>query len=126
LPPFVELWYRPDKNASNPEALELFKEVAYSYNILSDPEKQRQYDNADFEALENEGVDMEIELSNLGTVNKCLQHFFCKLGVPMKTIIFSTVLEKAMNGTVTVRPLPIGTSAMGKVDKQCAHFLAYQ
>jgi hypothetical protein len=88
LPPFVELWYRPDKNASNPEASELFKEVAYSYNILSDPEKQRQYDNADFEAFENEGVDMEIELSNLGTVNKCLQHFFSKLGVPMKTIIF--------------------------------------
>uniref|UniRef100_A0A804LHT3 J domain-containing protein n=1 Tax=Zea mays TaxID=4577 RepID=A0A804LHT3_MAIZE len=76
LLPFVELWYRPDKNASNPEASELFKEVAYSYNILSDPEKQRQYDNVEFEALENEGVDMEIELSHLGTVNKCLQHVF--------------------------------------------------
>lgn len=41
--------YHPDKNASNPEASELFKEVAYSYNILSDPEKRRQYDSAGFE-----------------------------------------------------------------------------
>jgi hypothetical protein len=32
------------------------------------------------------------------------------------------VLEEAMNGIVTVRPLPVGTSATGKVDKQCAHF----
>jgi DnaJ-class molecular chaperone len=43
--------YHPDKNASNPEASELFKEVAYSYNILSDPEKRRQYDAAGFEVM---------------------------------------------------------------------------
>lgn len=41
--------YHPDKNVSNPEAAELFKEVAYSYSILSDPEKRRHYDNAGFE-----------------------------------------------------------------------------
>jgi DnaJ-class molecular chaperone len=41
--------YHPDKNASNPEASELFKEVAYSYSILSDPEKRRQYDSDGFE-----------------------------------------------------------------------------
>lgn len=40
--------------------------------------------------------------------------FFSKLGVPMKTIIFSTVLEKAMNGIVTVRPLPVGNISYGK------------
>lgn len=43
--------YHPDKNASNPDASELFKEVAYSYSILSDPERRRQYDNAGFEVL---------------------------------------------------------------------------
>lgn len=43
--------YHPDKNASNPEASELFKEVAYSYSILSDPEKRRQYDSAGFEVF---------------------------------------------------------------------------
>lgn len=41
--------YHPDKNVNNPEASELFKEVAYSYSILSDPEKRRQYDSAGFE-----------------------------------------------------------------------------
>lgn len=41
--------YHPDKNANNPEASELFKEAAYSYSILADPEKRRSYDNAGFE-----------------------------------------------------------------------------
>ncbi|KAF8407791.1 hypothetical protein HHK36_006927 [Tetracentron sinense] len=125
--------YHPDKNANNPEASELFKEVAYSYTILSDPEKRRQYDSSGFEvdvfflfsifcALENDGMDMEIDLSNLGTVNTMFAALFSKLGVPIKTTISATVLEEALNGTVTVRPLPIGTSVSGKVDKQCAHF----
>lgn len=47
---------------------------------------------------------------------------FSKLGVPIKTSVSANVLEEAMNGTVTVRPLPIGTSVSGKVEKQCAHF----
>jgi DnaJ-class molecular chaperone len=118
----LALKYHPDKNASNPEASDLFKEVAYSYSILSDPEKRRQYDTAGFEALENEGMDMEIDLSNLGTVNTMFAALFSKLGVPIKTTVSPTVLEEAMNGTVTVRPLPVGTSATGKVEKQSAHF----
>ncbi|XP_022994029.1 chaperone protein dnaJ 15-like isoform X2 [Cucurbita maxima] len=118
----LALKYHPDKNGSNPEASELFKEVAYSYSILSDPEKRRQYDSAGFEALDASGMDMEIDLSNLGTVNTMFAALFSKLGVPIKTSISANVLEEALNGTVTVRPLPIGTSVSGKVDKQCAHF----
>uniref|UniRef100_A0A0A0KPP4 J domain-containing protein n=1 Tax=Cucumis sativus TaxID=3659 RepID=A0A0A0KPP4_CUCSA len=118
----LALKYHPDKNGSNPEASELFKEVAYSYSILSDPEKRRQYDSAGFEALDASGMDMEIDLSNLGTVNTMFAALFSKLGVPIKTTISANVLEEALNGTVTVRPLPIGTSVSGKVDKQCAHF----
>ncbi|KAM0016759.1 putative DnaJ domain, Chaperone J-domain superfamily [Helianthus debilis subsp. tardiflorus] len=120
----LALKYHPDKNASNPEASELFKEVAYSYNILSDPEKRRQYDNSGFEAIDAEGVDMEIDLSNLGTVNTMFAALFSKLGVPIKTTISANVLEEALNGTVTVRPLPIGSSVSGKVEKQSAHFFS--
>ncbi|KAI7741702.1 hypothetical protein M8C21_030473 [Ambrosia artemisiifolia] len=120
----LALKYHPDKNASNPEASELFKEVAYSYSILSDPEKRRQYDNSGFEAIDAEGVDMEIDLSNLGTVNTMFAALFSKLGVPIKTTISANVLEEALNGTVTVRPLPIGSSVSGKVEKQSAHFFS--
>ncbi|XP_068637299.1 chaperone protein dnaJ 15-like [Aristolochia californica] len=118
----LALKYHPDKNASNPEAAECFKEVAYSYSILSDPEKRRQYDTAGFEALESEGMDMEIDLANLGTVNTMFAALFSKLGVPIKTTISATVLEEALNGTITVRPLPLGTAVSEKVEKQCAHF----
>ncbi|XP_073282523.1 chaperone protein dnaJ 15-like isoform X1 [Primulina huaijiensis] len=118
----LALKYHPDKNASNPEASEHFKEVAYSYSILSDPEKKRQYDKSGFEALDAEGMDMEIDLSNLGTVNTMFAALFSKLGVPIKTTVSANVLEEALNGTVTIKPLPIGTSVSGKVEKQCAHF----
>ncbi|KAL4360700.1 hypothetical protein GQ457_04G006390 [Hibiscus cannabinus] len=117
----LALKYHPDKNSSNPEASERFKEVAFSYSILSDPEKRRQYDTSGFEAVED-SMDMEIDLSNLGTVNTMFAALFSKLGVPIKTTISAIVLEEALNGTVTVRPLPIGTSVSGKVEKQCAHF----
>ncbi|KAK9091354.1 hypothetical protein Sjap_024531 [Stephania japonica] len=118
----LALKYHPDKNVSNPEASELFKEVAFSYSILSDPEKRRQYDIDGFEAIDNAGMDMEIDLSNLGTVNTMFAALFSKLGVPIKTTISATVIEEALNGTVTIKPLPIGTSVSGKVDKQSAHF----
>lgn len=41
--------YHPDKNANDPKAADMFKEVTFSYNILFDPDKRRQYDTAGFE-----------------------------------------------------------------------------
>ncbi|ERN16797.1 hypothetical protein AMTRI_Chr02g263990 [Amborella trichopoda] len=120
----LALKYHPDKNASNPEASELFKEVAFSYNILSDPERRRQYDSGGYQALEADGLDMEIDLSNLGTMNTMFAALFSKLGVPIKTTISATILEEALNGTVNIRPLPLGSSFSGKVEKQSAQFFS--
>ncbi|GAB2228561.1 hypothetical protein Droror1_Dr00022681 [Drosera rotundifolia] len=118
----LALKYHPDKNASNPEAAELFKEVAFAYGILSDPGKRRQYDVEGFEAVDAES--MEVDLSNLGTVNTMFAALFSKLGVPIKTTVSANVLEEALNDTMTINPLPIGTSFSGKVDKQAAHFFS--
>lgn len=46
---FQHCRYHPDKNANDTEAADMFKEVTFSYNILSDPDKRRQYDAAGFE-----------------------------------------------------------------------------
>ncbi|OVA16254.1 DnaJ domain [Macleaya cordata] len=118
----MALRYHPDKNANDPKAADTFKEVTFSYNILSDPDKRRQYDTAGFEAVESESQELEVDLSSLGAVNTMFAALFSKLGVPIKTTVSATVLEEALNGVVTVRPLELGQPFYKKVEKQCAHF----
>lgn len=118
----LALKYHPDKNANDVKAADMFKEVTFSYNILSDPEKRRQYDTSGFDAVEAESQDLELDLSSLGTVNTMFAAIFSKLGVPIKTTVSATVLEEALNGLVTIRPLPLGQPLCSKVEKQCAHF----
>lgn len=56
----LALKYHPDKNPS-PEAKEIFRKISNAYDILSDPEKRKQYDflgeNVDLSELGTEGFD---------------------------------------------------------------------
>ncbi|KAF9603210.1 hypothetical protein IFM89_034543, partial [Coptis chinensis] len=79
------------------EAVDMFKESIFSYNILSDPDKHHQYDTAGFEAIEAESQELELDLSSLGTVNTMFAILFSKLGVAIKTTVSATVLEEALN-----------------------------
>ncbi|KAL5552962.1 hypothetical protein UlMin_040363 [Ulmus minor] len=118
----MALKYHPDKNANDPEAADMFKEVTFSYNILSDADKRRQYDTAGFEAVESDNQELELDLSSLGAVNTMFAALFSKLGVPIKTTVSATVLEEALNGAANIRPLSLGQPLSRKVEKQCAHF----
>ncbi|KAL1156788.1 hypothetical protein V6Z11_A08G113100 [Gossypium hirsutum] len=104
----------------------MFKEVTFSYNILSDPDKRNQYDTAGFEAVEAENQELELDLSSLGAVNTMFAALFSKLGVPIKTTVSATVLEEALNGVVTIQPLLLGQPVSRKVEKQCAHFYSVE
>lgn len=118
----MALKYHPDKNADDPVASDKFQEATFSYNILSDPDKRRQYDSTGFEAIEADSHELELDLSSLNTVNTMFAALFSKLGVPIKTTVSATVLEEALNGSVEIYPLHLGKSLCRKVDKQSAHF----
>ncbi|XP_022034168.1 chaperone protein dnaJ 16 isoform X2 [Helianthus annuus] len=118
----LALKYHPDKNANDPKASDMFTEITFSYNILSDPDKRHQYDTAGFEAVEKDGQDLELDLSSLGAMNTMFAAIFSKLGVPIKTTVSATLLEEALNGSVTVEPISLGQPIVRKVEKQSAHF----
>ncbi|KAJ3694901.1 hypothetical protein LUZ60_000278 [Juncus effusus] len=122
----MALKYHPDKNGDDPVAADIFKEVTFSYNILSDPEKRRQFDSSGFEAIEADNQELELDLSSLNTVNTVFAALFSKLGVPIKTTVSPTVLEEALNGSVTVRQLKLNRPLVSKVEKQTAHFYSVE
>ncbi|KAL6561145.1 hypothetical protein OROMI_016746 [Orobanche minor] len=65
----LALRYHPDKNASNPEASELFKELHSHMALYLIKRKGSNMTMQALSALDAEGMDMEIDLSNLRTVN---------------------------------------------------------
>lgn len=59
----MALKYHPDKNSGNPEAEEKFKEAAEAYEVLSDPDKRKKYDQYGHDGLR--GVNMH-DFSSMG------------------------------------------------------------
>ncbi|KAJ4954590.1 hypothetical protein NE237_011373 [Protea cynaroides] len=68
----LALRYHPDKNVGDAEASELFKEVAYSYNIICDPRRRQCYDTVGFEW----GVLHKIVCSHVKLVQGFVLHFY--------------------------------------------------
>ncbi|XP_071941415.1 dnaJ homolog subfamily B member 11-like [Antedon mediterranea] len=51
----LAIQYHPDKNQGDPEAEEKFKDLGAAYEVLSDEEKRKQYDNYGEEGLKDTG-----------------------------------------------------------------------
>lgn len=90
---FNNFRYHPDKNANDPKAADMFKEVTFSYNILSDPDKRRQYDTAGFEAVESESQELELDLSSLGAVNTMFAALFRFALCPFPSVPIFKILK---------------------------------
>ena len=62
-------------------------QVATAYGILEDPDKRRRYDAGGYSSLEKADLEVEVDLSTLGTFNTAVAAMFSKLGVPIKTTV---------------------------------------
>src|SRR5579859_1320281 len=64
----LALKYHPDRNPDNKEAEEKFKEAAQAYEVLSDADKRRQYDqlgHAGFEQMGAGGTPHDMNMDDI-------------------------------------------------------------
>ncbi len=120
----LALKYHPDKNPSDQEAAEKFKQLSVAYAVLSDPNKRRQYDTSGPSSalLAFEGVDV----SELAGAARAFGALFTTIGIPVPTQISPKVLAAAQDlcenrrrrTSVSARELIPGVLINGWVKKQ--------